>query len=148
MTNKPIPVRGHHLSKINAFDMGRETYGKLMVKTGYSENSTDSFATETYDFLQGLRQNLTQRVLVLAGTPDFICQRCPESKKAQCVDYNPKVNLLYNTIFWDDSMSPENRDRELVNKAGIEIGRVYSVDEIIRATEEQTKDFKYSLEDC
>ncbi|MBT7237464.1 DUF1284 domain-containing protein [Candidatus Woesearchaeota archaeon] len=148
MKTQPVRLRGHHLSRIDGFDMSREDYGKLMVKTGYSEDPEDSFATATYDFLHGLKQHPQQKVLVTAGEPDFICQRCPESKKAQCVDHNPKANPLYNTVFWDESMSPKNRDEELANKEGLEIGRVYSVDEIIKATAEQTRDFKSSLEDC
>jgi len=148
MENQPIPLRGHHLSRINAFDMSRGNYGNLMVKTGYSKDPADSFATKTYDFLQRLKQHPSQEVLVTAGEPDFICQRCPERKRAQCVDHNPKANPLYNTVFWDESMSPKNRDEELANNAGLEIGRVYSVDEIIKATAEQTRDFKSSLEDC
>jgi hypothetical protein len=144
MENTPIPLRGHHLSRIAAFETDKKVYGALMVKTGYSEHDADAFATETYDFLKSLRQDLDQRVLVTAREPDFICRACPEKMKARCIDYHPEGHPGFNTAFWERDISV-NRDKEPAQKAGLEVGGTYSVREIIKATEEQTQTFKDSL---
>ncbi len=80
MQNQSTPLRGHHLSRISAFS-DRDAYEKLMLETGYSTKLGDSFATKVYDFLNNLSKNPAQKVLVTAGTPDFICENCPISTK-------------------------------------------------------------------
>ena len=147
MKNYPVSLRGHHLSRINALDMNRENFGKFMVKTGYSKYYQDSFAIKIYDFLMDLRQNPNQLVLVTAGTPDFICNQCLYRKKGECADYNPQISPLYQTAFWEGDIH-KTRDKKLANQAGLEIGNIYSVKEIIKSTEEQTKKFELSLENC
>lgn len=145
MDNKPIPLRGHHLSRISGLDMDIGKYGKLMVETGYSEHESDSFVTQTYTFLQNLREHPNQRILVIAEEPDFICERCPK-RKEKCVDYNPQASLLHNTVFCNQRKDLDSKDREFVKKVGLEVGEIYLVRQIIKATEEQTKDFRLSLE--
>jgi len=148
MKERVIPLRGHHLSRINAFDIDRESYGKLLVDTGYSECPNDFFATQTFDFLQQLRKQPSQKILVTQGEPDYICGICNKNLGGECADYNPQSHLLYGSCFWDAVESPKDRDIDSAHKAGLKIGDIYSVAEIIRATEEETRRFMSSLEDC
>ena len=144
MGNRPIPLRGHHLSRIGLFSLGERKYGELMVRTGYSEHSWDSFASKTYAFLRRLSENPDQRVLITAGEQDFICQICPGRKKTGCLDY--KMNPLYGTAFWNSSLSPEGVDKKVAEESGLEIGGIYSVREITEATRKQAERFMNSLE--
>ena len=146
MGNSPIPLRGHHLSRIGLVNLGRRNYGELMMRTGYSEHSLDSFASETYDFLRCLIDNPDQKVLVVAGESDFICQRCPERKRAGCSSYDIEAHPLYGTAFWDSSMRPGDVDERYAEEAGLEVGGIYSVKQIIEATREQADRFADSLE--
>ena len=119
-----------------------------MLNSGYSEKLGDNFATSIYNFLDNLVQNPDQKILVSAGTPDYICKKCPAPMKAECTTYNPNKNLLHGSIFWDDSMSPSIQDKKVAEDAGLKVGNIYSVGEIIHATEKQTRDYKSSLENC
>jgi|GEM_PF-6594712 hypothetical protein len=137
MIQKTISVKGHHLERIASLDIGFQEYEKLMLDKGYSTRASKSFATETYEFLGDLRENQEQKVLIIAGEPDFICEKCPESKRQTCVQYNPGINPLYKSIFWNPNMSAEGQDREHAENLGFKVGEKYSVKEIIAATKSQ-----------
>ncbi len=75
--DNPIPIRVHHVSSIKAaFSLSREEYVEMLLKEGYIENEEDPFISQTYDRFRDIFSNPAQRILVIANSPDFICNNC------------------------------------------------------------------------
>lgn len=131
--SEPIPLRGHHLRNLCGLDMDICEYGRLLKMAGYARSIDDPFVIGTYDFLAGIRKNPDLQVLVIEDQQDHICKICPEMKKSQCIDHNPQERPLYGSVFLDGNEGYVGRDRESANKLGLEVGKIYSVSEIIHA---------------
>ena len=121
--------------------MDFQKYAEVLVRDGYTETEGDPFTIETYEFFQNLRKDLTQKILVTENGEDFICEKCPEKKKSTCLKTKDEDSCLYGSIFWNENMSSKGADRRTAEKSGLEVGKEYTVEEIIKSTKEQTREY-------
>jgi len=143
MKKEPVSVRGHHLSRIGALDVDFDSYARMLMDEGYVAKRKEPFVKNSYDFLKRLRDDKDQKIRVVAGEFDTICNVCPSGKKATCVDHNPEAHKLYGTPFWDKNIST-NRDQALIDKFGLKTGREYTVREILEATKKTSEEYRKS----
>ena len=142
MKTEAIPVRGHHLATIAAWDGDIKEFERLSTEFEYSNSTEDPTLTKTYSFLSDLRGDPDKKILVIAGQPDFICRGC-RKMSGKCRDFDGESNPVYRRFF-GRLVSPEDRDIRAAEEAGLKVGESYTVGEIIEATGEQTSAYRKS----
>lgn len=115
---KQLGIRGHHLTSIKFINENplAEVASRL-VRGKYVKRKNDPFVDFAYNYARNIRNDLNGSIKIIAGTKDAFCQNCPvEEACPRC--HGSKVAKF-------------SLDQHVASQYGFEIGKVYSVREII-----------------
>ena len=123
-TDKPIPLRGHHLRNIGAiyFIADYSRYRKL-----------SPFETKAYSFLEGLIQKPEQKV-TLVDDSDSICTMCRSIKR-------PGEATCFSEDVSEEGVT--EGDKHVAELIGLKLGQTYSMQEILEAIDKNKTNWDF-----
>ena len=136
-TSSSIPLRAHHIDSFRGMvidDLSREEVAKGLLNLGYIKSLDDPFVDDSYTRLENLFKNPEQKFLIVAYTPDFICEACPfKTSRVGCFSLEDELKSqkekLKSRAPFAELMGIED-DFYFAKDYGLEIGKEYTVREI------------------
>ena len=142
LQEEPIPLRAHHIARVGALEDKLPAYAASLVKSsvGYVDSLDHPYVTDTFKFLDDLRNHPDQLIRVTEGRHgDYICDICPV--KDNCPDFNP---LSENAPINHD---PNSADQSYAKESNYEVGKVYTVAELLEKSKEKIEFLKMWFRD-
>jgi hypothetical protein len=130
----PVKLRGHHLISIaKLHEITFEQHTDNLLNTGYILNGSDSFASYSFYQSRSFFADISQRFLIVAESPDFICEAC--RKMGTCFDMFgrpiPARSVLGPAFLREERLArEESGDEAIAEKYGLKIGKIYTSAEI------------------